>query len=398
MSLIVIIKHSDGRLTDLRVDENHRIESSQIFHSYSEIPPIDAKDIFIALLPGEHVSLTYVKMPKTRRAELERAVPFALEEEVATDVTQLYFALGDFVEDKLFVAVIDKAYFIHEIEAIKAAGLQPIVMLPNYLALQLEKNSWTVVLDGTMAIVRTSRTSGFSVEFKNLILLLKLQLQKTPNNMPKRIIIFKGEADVSVKDFSPVGVSVDIRDGKLVDTLAFEELLHKPTINLLQGKYRPKFRIPRIERRWRIAAAALGILLLLFIGGHVGELLFFKMQSKRLEEKIETVYKDIYPNAIQVIEPKVRVTQTLTRLRTAATGNAFLLLMIRTGKVIHDNPQVTLQSLAFQNKELQIRVRVPNLSSLETLTQSLIQQGLNIQQNILTSDQQTVTAELRIRG
>src|SRR4051812_37375015 len=46
------------------------------------------------LIPAEDVLMMQVNLPKMSQARLQKAVPFALEEELAEEIAQLHFAFG----------------------------------------------------------------------------------------------------------------------------------------------------------------------------------------------------------------------------------------------------------------------------------------------------------------
>lgn len=49
----------------------------------------------VVLIPGQYVTTMVVKMPKMARSEMLAAIPYALEDKLAQNVEQLFFAVGE---------------------------------------------------------------------------------------------------------------------------------------------------------------------------------------------------------------------------------------------------------------------------------------------------------------
>lgn len=67
-------------------------------------------------------------------------------------------------------------------------ALHPKVVLPDYLALLLEPETWSVALQNKIALVRIDKQNGFSVDADNLFLFLQLALEKIKIKNPRKLI------------------------------------------------------------------------------------------------------------------------------------------------------------------------------------------------------------------
>ena len=120
-----------------------------------------------------------VKLPKTSRRQLKKVIPFALEEQLASDPDSILVSIGDMQADGAFrVAVTEKAVFEAQLNMLHETNLYPRCLLPDFLALSWEPGTWSVLLQNQMALVRTDFQNGFSVDANNLFLFLQLQLEK----------------------------------------------------------------------------------------------------------------------------------------------------------------------------------------------------------------------------
>ena len=83
----------------------------------------------IVLVPAEDVLLTSVHIPARSQAKIRAALPFALEEDLADDVEDLHFAVGDRQENnRLPVAVVSREKMSRWQERLDEAGIVSVMV------------------------------------------------------------------------------------------------------------------------------------------------------------------------------------------------------------------------------------------------------------------------------
>lgn len=392
--MIILLKQTEDRYTWITIDENNRIVNVSEFTALHQHPEMDLKEYFVVILPGESFLSTKVKIPKTSQAELVKAVPFALEEQLVADVNSLYFSLGEFDEQGFLpVIVVDRNYFENELNKIREAKLNPDVIIPDFLAIKKENYHWSIAQNNQLMILRYSISEGLAFDADQFQDMLSFLLKKIPK--PEAIDIYFFDQEKPSLFFEKINI-IEHRQ-EFSKSLDIDELQKNPAINLLQGKYRVKTKKTSKKNYWNYVVILFIILVVVLFGGKTIEYFILKSQNKNLQNQIASIYKQVYPNASEVIDPKSRFTRTLANLRKAMSGNIFLDLLAPTAQVLNQDAKVQLISLNFQNNNLTIKLQAKELSVIENFSNRLNQKGFSVQQSQLNTSDQIVEAEFQVR-
>jgi len=107
--IIVYLQAESDLVSWAHLNEASMIQRTASNQTLDDIFSIAADKEIIVIVPAEDVLLTQVKMPKLTRHRLRQALPYALEEQVLGEVTDLHFAMGPYQPDETVpVAIIDK--------------------------------------------------------------------------------------------------------------------------------------------------------------------------------------------------------------------------------------------------------------------------------------------------
>jgi len=103
----------------------------------------------IVFVSAFDVLLTEVDLPAMNRQRLIKAVPFALEEQVVSDVDDLHFAVGQREDDsELACAVVERSVTDGWLKTLKDAGIQVDVLTTEFFGVQIDSDdSWSIVID-----------------------------------------------------------------------------------------------------------------------------------------------------------------------------------------------------------------------------------------------------------
>src|SRR4249919_952046 len=132
---LLIRLQADGQLTWLAQDAQGRALSG----TNAAAPPpaaIAGARHVIALVPSEQVVLLETDAVSARRAQLAKAIPFALEDQLASPVEELHFALPERgAGARLGVAVVARAVLRGWIGTLDHQGIRADAIVPDALAL-----------------------------------------------------------------------------------------------------------------------------------------------------------------------------------------------------------------------------------------------------------------------
>src|SRR5687767_12373522 len=115
----------------------------------AEIAPESVGRKVIVLVPGTDILLAEPVVPLKGGVKLAQVVPFALEEQLGTDIDDLHFAFGK--RDKrpgIPVAVASHARMEAWLGALRAAGIQTDTVYPETALLPVTPNGVTLVIEG----------------------------------------------------------------------------------------------------------------------------------------------------------------------------------------------------------------------------------------------------------
>lgn len=356
--------------------------------------PIDKNQQVIILLPNTEILLTHVDIPTTQRQRLQQAVPYALEEQLAEDIEQLHFALGQRdVNQHLAVAVIAQRHLDNYLNALREFQLSPAVVLPEVFILPLISESWSVMQQGQRVLVRTEKQAGFAIEGENINTILPFL------TVPSQIIVW-GKLSESVRAAFN-SFNVPIIEKMLDDNFLISSNYRTVPINLLQGKYQPVSQTAHLWRPWRLTVA----LLLLFGCIEIGKLgLYYnqlEQQAQTLNQQIEQIYRQTFPQAQKIVNPRVQMEQQLSELKGKAkntrAGN-FLILLNQLSPVLSKVTSLNLKEISYQSGKLELSLEVPDLATLELLTRYVKEAGMNAVISPSGGESKGVRAKLQLES
>ncbi|MDH5301274.1 MAG: type II secretion system protein GspL [Gammaproteobacteria bacterium] len=324
----------------------------------------------IVLVPGEEVVLTRVSLPATNRQKMLKALPYTLEEQVVGDVDDVHFAAGERDADGMLnVAACSRRCMDVWQARLRDAGLMADVLMPDVLALPLRENRWVLVQDGERFMLRTGEQQGYVFDAANRDLYLGLMVPEAEKAGIEAIDVW---AEQVIEWPGLVFEHQSLENGWL-SLLKSGDLAEK-LLNLQQGDYSRREQWGKIWRPWRFAAVVGGIAFLLNLGVTVVENSELSTQNDELKEQVVSIYKDAFPDARKVPNPRQQMEQKLKELRAGGQGGgqSFLDLMLAVGPSFSANTGVIMRSLRYKSGVLDIELEAPSLQSLDQLKQSLV--------------------------
>ncbi|HEX5055545.1 MAG TPA: type II secretion system protein GspL [Gammaproteobacteria bacterium] len=344
----------------------------------------------VCMIPAVDIYLGQALLPaQGNRNKYRQAVPFALEDDLVEDLEELHFALGkeqpvEIRTDEenvdvmaagkqvnIPVAVINKECLRGWLQKLAAAGLQPHVLVSEVLSLPWDSNAWSVLLDERQALVRTQPLQGFACDPENLETLLNSALDAS-DSAPQQIRIWNHngvapspalKSEVNIEQLTP--------DQSLLVTLA-RGYRHDQAINLLQGEFSYKEEYGKLLRPWRMPVILLAALAaLLFVSNTIQ---YFKLskRSDELRQEMVGVYMELYPDALNVPDPRKQLEDKLNELIGAAGASShFMELLDQVASELTKLPNVKITTLNFNNESLDMELSLPNLQVLDQLKEQL---------------------------
>lgn len=353
----------------------------------------------VLLVPGTDVSLFRVAVPTDNRQRMRRAVPYALEEQLADDVETLHFAVGSRGSDgRVDVVVVARERMDQWQAWCEAAGLEPAVWYAETQLLAPADDAWIGLDDaaGDRLLLRGPDGSAYAIDRDSwpgfgarLEAPAQLRLLATGNGA--------GELPAVDGLTREAGAWAQHPLEHLAGGLGRSEL-----INLCQGDYSRQQQIGRLLRPWRAAAGLLAAALLLALVGQGLKLQRLEAREAELAAQIEQLYRDTFPRAQRVVNARHQMEQQLLALRRAQGRDSldFLGLLARSGEVFQAAEDVQLQGVSYRDGQLDVQLTASDLQSLDRLKQQLAAGGrLKVEiQSATAGGERRVEGRLRIAG
>ncbi len=348
----------------------------------------------IVLVPGAEVSLYQARVPGSNRQRILRAIPFALEEELANDVETLHFAIGQSLGDDGYpVAVVDRQRMDDWMEQLREAGIHAHQCVPDMLALP-RAEGWSLLPEADTVLVRSGDYSGFSCDMDNLSVLVAMLTAR--EELPKTANIFSA----AILDLEGIDVTLDVTQQQPLELFA-RGWFAGPTIDLLQGDYSRREEWGRYLRPWKTSAALFVAALVLSSVSAGLNYSHLSQQKEQLDTDIQALYKQTFPKARRIVNPRAQMEQELKKLqrRDGGGGADFLGMFAETANVVRVAKGVAVKGASYRDGRLDLELLADNLQLLDSLKQSLVNSGsLDAEiQSATTESNRKIKSRIRIK-
>lgn len=297
------------------------------------------------VLPGEMITSRSVRIPRGSRKQLEKALPYLLEDHLACSPDIIHAAPAAPSESgDVVVLVIGKALLESILEYFTQGGLRCDRLIPDYLMLPSGEKP-CVVRQQDRAIIRFTDGTGMAIPASVLPL--------------------------------PAGDQWEIMDS--------EEVLHPASsipegYNLLQGAYTPRSaRHPSKYLKATLLVLALGALL--HIAYFISTGLYFHRLGDAAHLQAEQTYRALFPDEQRVVNVRRQLEGRLLESNPNKGTDSFLDLVGGLADATSADPSAVarVKHLNFNRQRAQLlaELDVNGLADLQRLTALLAERGIS---------------------
>jgi len=340
-------------------------------------PPGEAALTFLA--PGEDVLLLDIARPPGSEHQWRHALPFAIEDQVIAPIETQHvaWAIAD-DPSRLRVAVVARTTLDAWLAPLRAAGLEPDVVLPEALALPWQRGTTSMLVEHGRVVWRLDACRALCGDADELA-----RIHDATG--PLATTVFRvGDAPLP----AIAGTHRDVASAAQVFAAT-----DTPALNLLQGDYAPRGRVGDARRAWRWAAAfALAALLLPVVqAGIERQRLATRLAAQ--ETEMAQLARRLAPNAVATGDA---ANDLRARLGVGADQGT-LSLLARAAPALAANG-LRVESLDLRDAQVELVVQAGDLASLDALRERLVQAGLAAELTGSTPGTQGVQGRLRLGG
>jgi len=353
----------------------------------------------IVLVPAEDVLLTSVHIPARSQAKIRAALPFALEEDLADDVEDLHFAVGDRQENnRLPVAVVSREKMSRWQERLNEAGIVPIMLAAINHGLAKIPGTLSVLLDDNTVMFNDGADAEFSMQDvkPSDVLVIAGQLGETQQeegeNSGHLVVFCTPEQDENLShdwialrhELHSVDVNV-LPDGVLPKLAVTVAAGHG--VNLLQGSYGKKTEYGPLLRPWKFAAMLL--LGLAVVGMAMKGVGYYQLlqDEATLRAQFNAEYRLIRPgDTREIIDPVATVESLRRGAGTSAAPQVFLPSLRELGAALDANAGAEVEAINYRAGVVDLRLTVPDVATLDKIQKAVSASG-RFQASIQSTDQ-----------
>lgn len=345
----------------------------------------------IALAPSSEILLKWVELPPKAGRKIISAIPFMLEDELATDISQQFFAIGPKRGDEQAVAVVSHEKMELWQSWLSEAGLFCDTIIPDVLAVPVTENGWSVLTLGEQLLVRQDTFKGVQGEATWLLpTLVHFTAQQ--------------ESPITITNYAGIDLSTlpNIEEAQAPLELPMQVLAKEAMqsgFNLCQGDYKVKRKRSGVLNQWRVAAVLAVLALCTSLIDKGFSLYQLKAQNQALSSEINTAVKAGFPNIGTYRNVRLKLQSELAKLEQGG-GSASMLIMLDQLAPAFSATDVKPQTLRFDATRTEIRIQAQgkNFEALEQFKRTAENAGFMVEQGAINNRDNGVVGTVSVRS
>ena len=333
-------------------------------------------------VPGSDVLLKSVSMPTKSQRSMRAAVPYMLEDELAQDVDDLFFAYADITSDddenNCFVAIVERAQMQMWLTWLADANIKVKTFQSEVLAMPYTQGQWSAIalhsatsdLTDTLSqpanqiVLRQGEWQGCTLDsdawkfttehvFSN-----QARFQHSTAQKDNDSITLNAYSELPNLQSCSSNITVTKREEELPLAL-FAQHCHRSAFNLLQGEFKLKDQHSIGLTKWLWAAGIAVCALLLNVSYKSAQLWQMSAQQAQVEEQIIARYKKAFPatKRVRIGTIKSQLNKKIAQLGGASDSSGFLAMLSKVQPAFAKVPALKPESLKFDGKRQEIRLQ-----------------------------------------
>ncbi len=370
-----------------------------------------AQRVVKVFIPGCDVILKQLVVPTKSQRATRSAVPYMLEDELASEVEQLFFAYADFSADaagnNCFVAVVAHAQMQFWLASLNDANIKTKTLQVDILAMPLIAPQWSAIAlhsasepSQSQIIVRQGQWQGCVLDAdawkfaaENLYSAQGGEQNEQMEQVEQPIFTAYSELPHSEQ------LTLQRVEEELPLALLAQHC-HESKFNLLQGQYKAKDQHSKALTHWLWAAGFAACALLLNVGYKSAQLWQLTSQQAQVEAQIISHYKKAFPQAkkVRVGTIKSQLNRKIAQLGGASDSGGFLAMLSKVQPAFAKVPELKSESLKFDGKrqELRLQAIASDYQHFERFKNALNTAHLKVKQGAQNNQGEQITGSYSI--
>ncbi|MEM9623581.1 MAG: type II secretion system protein GspL [Pseudomonadota bacterium] len=352
----------------------------------------------VVVLPSQYVLMVNCEVPGRNTAQIRRALPFAAEEYVASDIELMHIAHGPIkAGEPVLCSIVAHDVMQSWLACFASIGVHPGYFITDAQLLPNQAGEASVLFEAGAALVANADQAAIIDQDNLLFALSGLEINK--------LYTINGEVsalDLGQLDPAPeVEQITDLPHGVLsylADRFEDSNLSH--VTNILQGPYQAAKPQSPHAKKWRGVGALAAVWLVVAFVGLIVQGWWAGSEADRLQAESFAFYKELFPRESQ----PVGVEQLRRRMRAKLGPGAgdvgssdFVALTAHFSNVLETDTRVSTLNYADQRRELTVEVMLSSYDDLEIIKSKLAGEGVTVDVTSAEQEGQQVRSRLRMR-
>ncbi|MGZ9896814.1 type II secretion system protein GspL [Shewanella gaetbuli] len=354
------------------------------------------------LVPAASMTLTQIAVPESNQRQALKALPFMLEESIASDIDDMHFVVGTRQGENVNVIAVEHEQMQQWLAWLTDAGLKPKCMVPDCLALPLEEARWAIMSFGDEYLLRTGNGAGLSLPktwadlaLPKLVADSQLEQQDEQQDEQQAIDVACYSDDIQIETDDLILTSKPL---DLPMMVLAKGILNAP-VNLLSGLYKPKREYSKHLMLWRNAAIVFAVVIVLALVNKGLSISQLNKQTAALSAQSETIFKSVTPGVNRIVNIRSQMDSHLRSLQGQGGGAAFFEMLDTLKTSFQQVPQLKPTSIRFDanRNELRMQVVADNYEQLDKFKE-LVAKDYQLDGGAMNSNEDNVTSTLTLRS
>lgn len=353
----------------------------------------------IVLVPAIDLLTTTVLIPGRSNSKIKAALPFALEENLAEDVENLHFAVGERQENgRLPVSVVAIEKMDGWLKRLSDEDIEPSIIAPDNHGLAKIPGTLSVLVDDDIVMFNDGADTDFVMQDikPSDALVFAGQLGETQNEDEEKsghlIVFCAAEREESLShdwialrhELHSVDVNV-LPDGVLPKLAVTVAAGHG--INLLQGRYGKKTEYSALFRPWKAAAMLLLGLGVIAVATKGVDYYRLVQDESSLRAQFNAEYRQIRPDDTrEILDPLATVVSLRRNIGGSAVPQVFLPSLRELGAAMAENSTAEIETISYRAGVIDLRLTAPDVATLDNIQKAVSASG-RFQASIQSTDQ-----------
>ncbi len=381
-----VVLGQDGR----RMEEG--LSGADLFNSRF---PVTYAGSAVFVVPGEKILMTTASVPSKQKRKIAQAIPFVVEEQLAAEIEESFFAIGERnKKGEVKVSIICEQLLESLLADLDELDLRPKKMISE-TSLAKSKDYAVALIEEDKAHLMRPDGCGITLRKDNVAAAISMSEPSSSLELIGSSSSLKSLA-IPIAEVRANDVNVSEHE---VEFMGFSQLcsyFDGSETNMLQGKYKVEEPMPEISKEWRQVLIVLGVGVILHLGLVLGQGWHLAKEKDVNRDLARELYEDIFPGEKNVRDIRRRWNLKLGR-KGNDTGNDFLGLFSRAAVGI-ETAGLMLQNINYNESrgDLIFQVFASSSESLVQYSEKLKMEGLSVEIGAISQDADFVRGTVRI--